>query len=80
MPSLADIVVAEAALVSGFVRLLEEEQALLKHGDAEALPDVVERKTAKARELAAASGEPTQSERHGYGQNEFVPWQIGAVM
>jgi len=30
--------------------------------------------------LAAASGEPTKSERHGYGQNEFVPWQVGAVM
>jgi altronate hydrolase len=30
--------------------------------------------------LATASGEPTKSERHGYGQNEFVPWQIGAVM
>jgi altronate hydrolase len=32
------------------------------------------------RVLAAASGTPTKSERHGYGQNEFVPWQIGAVM
>jgi altronate hydrolase len=30
--------------------------------------------------LKAASGEPTKSERHGYGQNEFVPWQVGAVM
>jgi len=30
--------------------------------------------------LATASGEPSKSERHGYGQNEFVPWQIGAVM
>ena len=30
--------------------------------------------------LATASGAPTQSERHGYGQNEFVPWQVGAVM
>ena len=30
--------------------------------------------------LAAASGQPTKSERHGYGQNEFVPWQVGAVM
>jgi altronate hydrolase len=30
--------------------------------------------------LAAASGTPTKSERHGYGQNEFVPWQVGAVM
>lgn len=30
--------------------------------------------------LATASGEATKSERHGYGQNEFVPWQVGAVM
>jgi altronate hydrolase len=30
--------------------------------------------------LATASGRQTQSERHGYGQNEFVPWQLGAVM
>jgi altronate hydrolase len=30
--------------------------------------------------LATASGELSKSEKHGYGQNEFVPWQIGAVM
>ena len=30
--------------------------------------------------LAAASGRKTKSELHGYGQNEFVPWQLGAVM
>ncbi|MDB5966721.1 MAG: altronate dehydratase [Polaromonas sp.] len=30
--------------------------------------------------LATASGAQSKSERHGYGQNEFVPWQIGAVM
>jgi altronate hydrolase len=30
--------------------------------------------------LAAASGQRTKSEQHGYGQNEFVPWQLGAVM
>lgn len=29
--------------------------------------------------LRIASGEPSKSELHGYGQNEFVPWQIGAV-
>ena len=29
--------------------------------------------------LDAASGRPTRSELHGYGQNEFVPWQIGAI-
>ncbi|XHS76442.1 UxaA family hydrolase [Burkholderiaceae bacterium UC74_6] len=30
--------------------------------------------------LATASGQATKSEQHGYGQNEFVPWQVGAVM
>lgn len=30
--------------------------------------------------LAAASGQKTKSELHGYGQNEFVPWALGAVM
>jgi altronate hydrolase len=30
--------------------------------------------------LATASGAPSKSEKHGYGQNEFVPWQVGAVM
>ncbi|MFJ4131493.1 UxaA family hydrolase [Pseudomonas cyclaminis] len=29
--------------------------------------------------LRIASGELSMSEQHGYGQNEFVPWQIGAV-
>ena len=29
--------------------------------------------------IAAASGRKTKSELHGYGQNEFVPWQIGAI-
>jgi altronate hydrolase len=30
--------------------------------------------------LAVASGEHTKSEDLGYGDLEFVPWQIGAVM
>jgi altronate hydrolase len=30
--------------------------------------------------LRTASGEKTKSEVHGYGQNEFVPWQLGATM
>ena len=30
--------------------------------------------------LAIASGRRTKSEDHGYGDNEFVPWQVGAVM
>jgi altronate hydrolase len=25
-------------------------------------------------------GRASKSEQHGYGQNEFVPWQVGAVM
>ena len=32
------------------------------------------------RILATASGERTKSEVHGYGQNEFVPWTLGATM
>jgi altronate hydrolase len=30
--------------------------------------------------LDTASGQKSKSERHGYGQNEFVPWYLGAVM
>jgi len=30
--------------------------------------------------LQTASGRRTRSEEHGYGQNEFVPWALGAVM
>jgi len=30
--------------------------------------------------LAVASGEKTKSEDFGYGDHEFVPWQIGATM
>ena len=30
--------------------------------------------------LAVASGAETKSEAQGFGDNEFVPWQIGAVM
>ncbi len=30
--------------------------------------------------LRTASGDKTKSEVHGYGQNEFVPWQLGATM
>ena len=30
--------------------------------------------------LDIASGRKTKSELHGYGQSEFVPWQLGAVM
>jgi altronate dehydratase len=30
--------------------------------------------------LEVASGTQSKSEAFGYGDNEFVPWQIGAVM
>ncbi|MBS0321004.1 MAG: altronate dehydratase [Proteobacteria bacterium] len=30
--------------------------------------------------LETCSGQRTKSEVHGYGQNEFVPWYLGAVM
>ena len=30
--------------------------------------------------LATASGRRSRSEEHGMGDNEFLPWQIGAVM
>jgi altronate hydrolase len=30
--------------------------------------------------LAVASGKKSKSEALGYGDNEFVPWQVGAVM
>jgi len=33
-----------------------------------------------AKILAVASGEHTKSEALGYGDAEFVPWQVGAVM
>lgn len=29
--------------------------------------------------LETASGKQTRSEEHGYGQNEFVPWQLSAI-
>jgi altronate hydrolase len=30
--------------------------------------------------LETASGQATKSEQHGYGQNEFVPWPLGATL
>jgi len=30
--------------------------------------------------LDTASGRKSKSEVHGYGQSEFVPWYLGAVM
>jgi altronate hydrolase len=33
-----------------------------------------------AKILDTASGQKSKSELHGYGQQEFVPWQLGATM
>lgn len=52
MPALADLITAEAGMVSAFVLLLKEEQEILKAGSPDALPDVVERKSEIARKLA----------------------------
>jgi len=30
--------------------------------------------------ISTASGEPTKSEEFGYGDNEFAPWRLGAVL
>jgi altronate hydrolase len=30
--------------------------------------------------LAVASGKKTKSEQHGYGDEEFVPWDIGPTL
>jgi altronate hydrolase len=29
--------------------------------------------------IDCASGKPSKSEAFGYGQDEFVPWQVGVV-
>lgn len=50
--------------------------AILEGG--ESLADCGER--IFSRLLALASGQPSQSEAFGYGDNEFVPWQLGATM
>lgn len=46
--------------------------------DNESVADVGER--IYRRLLEVASGDRTFSEQHGLGDNEFVPWQIGATM
>ena len=51
-------------------------------GDIATGASTVEEKGAEifAKFLSVASGEKTKSEALGLGDNEFVPWQIGAVM
>jgi hypothetical protein len=50
MPTLAEIIAAEADVVSAFVLLLLEEQEALKEGNADALPGIIDRKW-RSREL-----------------------------
>ncbi|MBI2307818.1 MAG: flagellar protein FlgN [Rhodocyclales bacterium] len=64
---MADLIAAEADVVSAFVLLLKEEQEILKAGSPEALPDVVERKTEVARKLAPlATARNTELARAGF--------------
>jgi altronate hydrolase len=46
--------------------------------DGVSIPDMGQR--ILDRILEVASGSPTKSEALGFGDDEFVPWQIGAVM
>jgi altronate hydrolase len=46
--------------------------------DGVSIPEMGER--ILTRILEVASGSPTKSEALGFGDDEFVPWQIGAVM
>lgn len=55
MAALADIIAAEADVVSAFVLLLQEEQEILKTGEPDALPAVVERKMTTTQKLAPLS-------------------------
>jgi flagella synthesis protein FlgN len=55
MPTLAEIIAAEADVVSAFVLLLLEEQEALKEGNADALPGIIDRKMAVAQSLSPLS-------------------------
>ena len=43
-------------------------------------PPALDRRQELETILRVASGEHSKSEALGYGDAEFVPWQIGAVM
>lgn len=55
MAALADLIAAEADVVSAFVLLLQEEQEILKSGSPDALPAIVERKAAATQKLGPLS-------------------------
>lgn len=56
---------------------MDLDQAVLQlhPGDPVALGDVLFEEI-----LATASGRRTKSEEFGFGDEEFAPWQLGAVM
>lgn len=51
MPPLADIATQEIALLTAYIDLLEQEQDILKRGEAPALAEVCERKTRLVEQL-----------------------------
>ena len=64
--------------MQGFSRIFRPANFAPTEADHEAVKAKGEEIFAKV--LAVASGEHTKSEDLGYGDLEFVPWQIGAVM
>jgi len=78
--------IASAPIEAGehvHVHNVEVARSRLVHGAGRAhAPTVPVQPAAGERifRLMLASGQPTLSERHGLGDNEFVPWQLGAVM
>ena len=55
MRGLAEIIAAEAGVVSAFVLLLKQEQEALKLGEVDVLSEIIERKSAAVSELAPLS-------------------------
>ncbi|MEX0696082.1 MAG: hypothetical protein WEB85_01000 [Dongiaceae bacterium] len=72
----------------GLSTILEKSLGAVAKGGTTVMSEVYEYSElvrAKGREifetiLRIASGERSKSERLGYGDSEFVPWQVGAVM
>jgi galactarate dehydratase len=58
-----------------------EEDMDLNCGDIVSGEDTIEAAGRRIFEevIAVASGKKTRSEEFEYGDNEFVPWQVGAV-
>jgi small GTP-binding protein len=61
------------------VDIADDKLALAKKHGAELLVNAMTEDPIE-KILAVASGEKTKSELHGYGDEEFVPWQIGPTL